>query len=53
LITAKGHDAYSRRVRHSKIQTTLVYVQLTREEVYRQYAQAVAQQIRRTPAVPS
>jgi site-specific recombinase XerD len=38
---------------HSKIQTTLVYVQLTREEVYRQYAQAVAQQIRRIPSVPS
>jgi len=37
---------------HSKIQTTMVYVQLTPEEVYRQYAHAVAQHIRRIPSVP-
>ena len=36
---------------HSKIQTTMVYVQLTAEEVYRQYAHAVAQQVRRIPSV--
>src|SRR5262249_57290312 len=37
---------------HTKIQTTMVYVQLTAEEVYRQYAHAVAQHIRRIPSVP-
>jgi hypothetical protein len=37
---------------HSKIQTTMVYIQLTPEEVYRQYAHAVAQHIRRIPSVP-
>ena len=31
---------------HSKIETTLVYVQLTSQDVYRQYARAVAQQVR-------
>ena len=31
---------------HSKIQTTMVYVQLTAEDVYQQYAHAVAQHIR-------
>jgi len=36
---------------HSKIQTTMVYVQLSAEEVYRQYAHAVAQQVRRIPSV--
>jgi len=36
---------------HSKIQTTMLYVQLTPEEVYQQYARAVAQQIRRVPSV--
>jgi len=36
---------------HSKIQTTMLYVQLTPEEVYRQYAHAVAQQVRRIPSV--
>jgi site-specific recombinase XerD len=38
---------------HSKIQTTMVYVQLTAEEVYRQYAHAVAQHIRCIPSVQS
>lgn len=38
---------------HSKIQTTMVYVQLTAQEVYRQYAHAVAQHIRCIPAVQS
>ena len=32
---------------HAQIQTTLVYVQLTSQDVYQQYARAVAQQIRR------
>lgn len=36
---------------HSKIQTTMVYVQLTAEEVYQQYARAVAQHIRRIPSI--
>jgi site-specific recombinase XerD len=34
---------------HAKIETTLDYVQLTSQDVYRQYARAVAQQIRRIP----
>lgn len=38
---------------HSKIQTTMVYVQLSAEEVYRQYARAVAQRIQRVPSVRS
>jgi integrase/recombinase XerD len=38
---------------HSKIQTTMVYVQLSAEEVYRQYAHAVAQLTQRIPSVPS
>jgi integrase/recombinase XerD len=38
---------------HSKVQTTMVYVQLTAEEVYRQYARAVAQHLSRIPSVPS
>jgi integrase/recombinase XerD len=38
---------------HSKIQTTMIYVQLTAEEVFRQYAHAVAQHIRRIPSVLS
>jgi len=38
---------------HSKIQTTMVYVQLTPEEVYQQYARAVAQHIQRVPGVSS
>jgi hypothetical protein len=36
---------------HSKIQTTMVYVHLTADEVYRQYAHAVAQQVRSIPSV--
>jgi integrase/recombinase XerD len=31
---------------HAQIQTTLIYVQLTSQDVYQQYAQAVAQHIR-------
>jgi integrase/recombinase XerC len=38
---------------HSNIQTTLVYVQLTSQDVYQQYARAVAQQIRRLEPVTS
>jgi site-specific recombinase XerD len=38
---------------HSKIQTTMIYVQLTAEEVHRQYAHAVAQHIRCIPSVQS
>lgn len=36
---------------HAQIQTTLVYVQLTSQDVYQQYARAVAQHIR--PPLPS
>ena len=36
---------------HAQIQTTLVYVQLTSQDVYQQYARAVAQHIR--PTLPS
>src|SRR5262249_54811486 len=43
--------ALMRLMGHSKIQTTMLYVQLTPEEVYQQYARAVAQQIRRVPSV--
>ena len=38
---------------HTKIQTTMIYVQLSAEEVYRQYAHAVAQCVRRIPSVPT
>ena len=38
---------------HSKIQTTLVYVQLSAEDVYQQYAHAVAQHIRCIPSAQS
>lgn len=38
---------------HSKIETTLVYVQLTSQDVCQQYARAVAQQIRRVPRAKS
>jgi site-specific recombinase XerD len=31
---------------HAQIQTTLIYVQLTSQDVYQQYARAVAQHIR-------
>jgi len=36
---------------HAQIQTTLVYVHLTAQDVYQQYARAVAQQVRRLPHV--
>ena len=38
---------------HANIQTTLVYVQLTPQDVYQQYARAVANQVRRIPTGPS
>lgn len=38
---------------HARIQTTLVYVQVTPLEVYQQYARAVAQHIRPVPGIPS
>ena len=38
---------------HAKIQTTLEYVQISSQDVFQQYARAVAQQIRRIPAVQS
>jgi len=38
---------------HADIQTTLQYVQVTPQDVYMQYARAVAQHIRAFPAVSS
>ncbi len=38
---------------HAQIQTTLVYVQLTPQDVWQQYARAVAQLIRPAPPSPS
>jgi len=38
---------------HAKIQTTLEYVQISSQDVFQQYARAVAQQIRRFPAAQS
>lgn len=38
---------------HANIQTTLVYVQVTPQDVYDQYARAVATQIRRIPYIES
>ena len=34
---------------HAQIQTTLIYVQVTPLEIYRQYARAVSQHIRPVP----
>lgn len=45
--------ALMRLMGHSKIETTLVYVQLTSQDVFQQYARAVAQQIRRIPTAKS
>jgi site-specific recombinase XerD len=36
---------------HAQIQTTMVYVRITPQDVYQQYAHAVAQLVR--PALPS
>jgi site-specific recombinase XerD len=38
---------------HSDIQTTLLYVEVTPQDVYLQYARAVAQHIRRLPVTVS
>ena len=38
---------------HSDIQTTLLYVQVTPQDVYLQYARAVAQHIRPLPVTAS
>jgi integrase len=38
---------------HANIQTTLVYVQVTPQDVYDQYARAVATQVRRVPHIES
>ena len=38
---------------HSGIQTTLLYVQVTPQDVYQQYARAVAQHIRPLPVTSS
>jgi site-specific recombinase XerD len=35
---------------HAQIQTTLVYIQVTPQDVWEQYARAVAQQIRPVPS---
>jgi integrase len=41
--------ALMRLMGHSDIQTTLVYVQVTPQDVYLEYARAVAQHIRPLP----
>ena len=38
---------------HSNIQTTLIYVTVTPQDVYQQYARAVAQHIRPLPVTTS
>jgi integrase/recombinase XerD len=38
---------------HSNIQTTLIYVDVTPQDVYQQYARAVAQHIRPLPVTTS
>jgi site-specific recombinase XerD len=38
---------------HADIQTTLVYVHITPQDVYQQYVRAVAQQIRPLPVTSS
>jgi len=38
---------------HSDIQTTLLYVQVTPQDVYQQYARAVAQHLRPLPVTAS
>jgi integrase/recombinase XerD len=38
---------------HANIQTTLLYMQLTPQDVYDQYARAVATQVRRVPRIES
>lgn len=38
---------------HSDIQTTLIYVTVTPQDVYQQYARAVAQHIRPLPVTAS
>ena len=38
---------------HAEIETTLRYVQVTPQDVYRQYARAVAQQLRPLPRISS
>ena len=37
---------------HAQIQTTLVYVQLTPQDIFQQYTRAVAQHIRPVPPSP-
>jgi site-specific recombinase XerD len=38
---------------HARIETTMVYIEVTPLDVYQQYAKAVAQHIRPTPGTPS
>jgi len=38
---------------HARIETTMVYVEVTPLEVYQQYAKAVTQHIRRVPGSAS
>jgi site-specific recombinase XerD len=38
---------------HAQIQTTMVYVRITPQDVYQQYVRAVAQLVRPTPPSPS
>ena len=45
--------ALMRLMGHSDIQTTLLYVQVTPQDVYLEYARAVAQHIRPVPGIRS
>jgi site-specific recombinase XerD len=38
---------------HARIETTMVYIEVTPLDVYQQYAKAVAQHIRPAPGTPS
>jgi site-specific recombinase XerD len=45
-----GLPALMQLMGHARIQTTLVYIQLTSQDIYQQYARAVAQLVRPIPA---
>jgi len=53
FVLDKTGETLMQLMGHSKIQTTLEYVQISSQDVFQQYARAVAQQIRRIPAAQS
>ena len=48
-----GLPALMQLMGHANIQTTLLYVQVTPQDVYLEYARAVAQRIRPLPVISS